>query len=240
VNEELQHNGDDETPTVPAAGWRRGVGFVLRAGEYWCVFLLGLLCWTAERRNLALVVGALLAAIAFYITHRLIYQGRPRKRWGWLGHFLAILGILVFFATMLIPTIGPTRERARLAKIEADLRRIESLFGWYRQLNGEYPSRLEDLADMLQDEYRGFDDPWGNAYRYGKLDDGRLVLYSLGPDGDDDGAEKEFDRVSLWYHRSSFPFNLMPGFIYNLTYESKLADIDGDIRLFAPSDSQGP
>jgi hypothetical protein len=236
MNEEVQHNRDDETATVPAVGCRRGVGFVLRAGEFYSVFLLGLLCYTAVRRNLALVVCALLAAVAFYIAHRLLYRGWPRKRWGWLWHFLAILGILFLVA---LARTGQYIEPARSIKAEADLRLIVSLSKWYREWNGEYPSQLEDLADFVPEGFCPVTDPWGNTYRHSKLDDGRRVIYSFGLDRDDDGAEKKFDLASLRYSRWCFPFNLMPGFIYNLTYESKLADIDGDIRLFLPDDSRG-
>lgn len=231
MNEDLPHDKNDDTRSATGVDWRRVVGVALRVGEYYCLFLLALLLYTSVRRNLALVLGVLFAAVAFYVAHRLLYRRRQRKRWIWLWHFLAVLGILFFAGagSMVHPV-----ELSRSIRAEADIRVISRWVEEYRESNGHYPAGLREAIDFLPEDDSLWQDPFGDTYKYRKLDDGRLVIYSLGPDRDDDGAQKEFDRASYRYSRRSYPFRSMPGFIYSLTYESTLADIDGDICLFLP------
>jgi hypothetical protein len=233
MSEDLPNSKTDDTPSATGVDWRRCVGIVLRLGQYYCVFLFVLLLGASFRRNLALVLGVFLCAVAFYVSHRLLYRGRARKKWIWLWHLLAVLGIL--FVVPAGSMVHPV-EYHRSIRAEADLRGISFLFEWYKESHGHYPPRLQDVEDLLPQEQRDFGDPFGDTYKYRKLDNGKVAIYSLGPDRDDDGAQKEFDRASYRYSRTCSPFRLMPGFIYNLTYESTLADIDGDICLFLPYD----
>ena len=233
MSEDLPNSKSDDTPSATRVDWRRCVGIVLRLGQYYCVFLFALLLCTSVRRNLALVLGVLAAVIAFYVAHRLLYRGRPRKRWRWLWHLLAVLGIL--FVVPAGSMVHPV-EYHRSIRAEADLRVISLWVEEYRESNGHYPVGLKDAMDWLPEDDSMWQDPFGDTYKYRKLDNGKVVIYSLGPDRNDDGARKEFDRAFYRYSRRCYPFRTMPGFIYNLTYESTLADIDGDICLVLPYD----
>lgn len=69
----------------------------------------------------------------------------------------------------------------RLARIACGLER-------YRLAEGSYPERLEDLSPrFIATVPRDVID--GGAFQYRRTDDGRLVLYSLGWNGQDDGGE---------------------------------------------------
>jgi hypothetical protein len=58
----------------------------------------------------------------------------------------------------------------------------------YRLRHGEYPVRLEELTpDLLAKVPIDFMD--GRPLRYRREDDGTFLLYSIGPDGRDDGGE---------------------------------------------------
>lgn len=110
---------------------------------------------------------------------------------------VVILGILAAFA---VPNIMNNPERARLTQAKHDIRTLESQLEMYRLDNHRYPTTdqgLEALVERPRSEPEppnwqegGYmrsvpTDPWGNAYQYLHPDDadGRIMIYSLGPDG---------------------------------------------------------
>jgi general secretion pathway protein G len=107
---------------------------------------------------------------------------------------VAILGTLV---TMAAPRYMHALHRSRIAAAVLDIRNIEKCILIFVTETGEFP---DSLADVGADQFR---DPWGNPYRYLRIDgagnsaggkqrkDHFLVpvnsdfdLYSMGPDGD--------------------------------------------------------
>jgi general secretion pathway protein G len=105
---------------------------------------------------------------------------------------VTILGIIVSIA---IPQYGKVREKAMIARAIGD---VDAL-GWdvmeYELRHGEFPNSLSAIGRG------GYEDPWGNPYRYLRIKGGSggagaqrkdrfLVpvnsdfdLYSMGPDG---------------------------------------------------------
>lgn len=111
---------------------------------------------------------------------------------------VVILGILAAFA---VPNIMSNPERARETKAEHDIRTLESQLEMYRLDNHRYPTTdqgLEALVERPTSEPEppnwkegGYmrslpSDPWGNEYQYldpEDTDDGRVMIYTYGPDG---------------------------------------------------------
>jgi general secretion pathway protein G len=104
----------------------------------------------------------------------------------------ALIGIV---AAIAVPIFGRVVERARLARLDADLRAIEIDLEDYQRAYDEYPDTLDQLKVPLPV------DPWGRSYQYlvfrgsgwrGQARKDRFLvpinsaydLYSLGPDGE--------------------------------------------------------
>ena len=105
---------------------------------------------------------------------------------------VAIMGVLAAIAT---PFYIGYRERARNAVAIIDLKTIERAIIMHVAENGQYPDTLAQVG------MGGVRDPWGNAYRYLRIDGGSAPpgkrrkdhfmvpvntdfdLYSMGPDG---------------------------------------------------------
>ncbi|MFV8836572.1 type II secretion system major pseudopilin GspG [Aquisalimonas sp.] len=121
---------------------------------------------------------------------------------------VVILGILAAFA---VPNIMSNPERARITQAESDIRTLESQLEMYRLDNHRYPTTDQGL-DALVERPRsqpeppnwqegGYmrsvpTDPWGNPYEY--LDpedaDGRVMIYTYGPDGRQGGDPEITNR----------------------------------------------
>ncbi len=121
---------------------------------------------------------------------------------------VVILGIL---AAIAVPNIMSNPEQARETRAEHDIRTIESQLEMYRLDNHRYPTTdqgLEALVERPTSEPEPADwkdggymrsvpsDPWGNEYQY--LDpedaDGRIMIYTYGPDGRRGGEPKITNR----------------------------------------------
>ena len=107
---------------------------------------------------------------------------------------IAVIGILAGIA---IPSYLSYRNNAKISQAITDLRLIEFEITDYFYENEEYPDSLSDIG---KDD---FFDPWGNPYRYLRLDGGKTEglngkrrrdknanpvnsdydLYSMGQDG---------------------------------------------------------
>lgn len=107
---------------------------------------------------------------------------------------LTIAGAIL--AVLFVVAVAVYRERSGSARIEeaiADIRDIETAIERYQAINFELPDTLADAGKNLVD-------PWGNPYRYARIDDangagsmrkdrghmpinGDYDLYSTGPDG---------------------------------------------------------
>jgi hypothetical protein len=103
--------------------------------------------------------------------------------WSFLGRIVA---------QSILPTIAVRSSCLSVLKqteIAMDLIR-------YKQKNDKFPDQLDSLSDLSQESMQ--DLYTGNLYFY-RADSDRFILYSAGPDGDDDGGIMNSLYYSGWY-----------------------------------------
>ena len=110
---------------------------------------------------------------------------------------VVILGIL---AAVAVPNIMSNPEQARDERARHDIRTLESQMEMYRLDNHRYPTTDQGLEALVERptsqpeppnwKEGGYmrsvpTDPWGNEYEYLDADDadGRIMIYTYGPDG---------------------------------------------------------
>ena len=109
---------------------------------------------------------------------------------------LVIMGLLI---SVVVPTVLNSADDARIQKVEADFKAIETALKIYRLDNYVYPTTEQGLvalveASTLEPEPRNFKtggylselplDPWGREYLYLSPGEyGEIDIYSLGADG---------------------------------------------------------
>ncbi|MCM8779519.1 MAG: type II secretion system major pseudopilin GspG [Candidatus Omnitrophica bacterium] len=129
-----------------------------------------------------------------------------------------ILGILV---GMVVPRLVGRSEEARIAAAKADIQgSIATALDLYEMDVGTYPEELKELCEKPSDEKKAkrwkgpylkkcaqegeevvIPDPWGNPYKYQfDRDKGTYLLYSFGPDEEDQGG-KGGDDISNLYEK---------------------------------------
>lgn len=109
---------------------------------------------------------------------------------------LVIMGLLI---SVVAPTVLNSADDARIQKVRADFKAIETALKIYRLDNYLYPSTEQGLVALvepssLEPEPRNFKsggylsevpvDPWGREYLYlSPGENGEVDIYSLGADG---------------------------------------------------------
>jgi general secretion pathway protein G len=127
-----------------------------------------------------------------------------------LIELLLVLMILAFLATIVVPKLSGTGEKARIKTTIAQIGMFETALERFRVDNGRYPSSDEGLQALVEqpancpnwdkEGYLGKEvplDPWGNAYRYvypGQHNARSFDIWSYGPDGQDGGE----DDINNW------------------------------------------
>lgn len=118
----------------------------------------------------------------------------PHRRGFSLVELLLTLGLVATLSAIVVPQFMDMLQRGKVAKAATDIAGMSMEIERFKDLNGRYPSGLADIG------LDGMIDPWGNAYRYMKIEgvkgvggmrkDRFLVpinsdfdLYSVGPDG---------------------------------------------------------
>ncbi|QBG35915.1 type II secretion system major pseudopilin GspG [Litorilituus sediminis] len=122
---------------------------------------------------------------------------------------IVILGIL---ASMVVPNLMGSQERANMQKAVSDVTALETSLSLYKMDNYDYPTTEQGLEALVQQtdiepEPRRFPedgyikrlpkDPWGNDYillnpgEHGKMD-----VFSAGPDGEA-GTEDDIGNWNL-------------------------------------------
>lgn len=109
---------------------------------------------------------------------------------------LAVVGILIVLASIMIPSIRPFLNQGKKSKTRADIARLEIAVQAYASDFGDYPADMNNasLTQLLTDinlyiantRWQGpylelkkeevslgqFVDPWGNGYKYENCTDG--------------------------------------------------------------------
>jgi len=123
---------------------------------------------------------------------------------------LVIMGLLI---SIVAPTVLNRADEARVQKVYADFKAIETALKIYRLDNYVYPTTEQGLealveASSLDPEPRNFKaggylqqlplDPWGRPYLYlSPGERGEIDIYTLGADGVAGGEDQNAD-VGNW------------------------------------------
>ncbi len=123
---------------------------------------------------------------------------------------VVILGIL---AALVVPKIMSNPDKARLVKVEQDIRAVETALKLYKLDNYIYPTTDQGLEALViktnippeprQWKHGGYlnsipIDPWGFPYNYLSPGvHGELDIYSFGADGQPDGIDVNAD-IGNW------------------------------------------
>ena len=130
-----------------------------------------------------------------------------------LVELMVVIVIIGLLATVVIVNVLPTRDKAMVEKVKADISLIEQGMEMYRLDMFNYPAAGEGLAALTAppaglaqpDRYRrgGYlkrlpDDPWGKPYQFANPGThGAIDIYSLGADGVP-GGEGENADIGNW------------------------------------------
>jgi general secretion pathway protein G len=126
-----------------------------------------------------------------------------------LVEILVVLVIMGLLISVVAPTVLNRADEARVSKVLADFKNIETALKIYRLDNYVYPTTEQGLealveASTLDPEPRNFKeggyleevplDPWGRPYLYmSPGEHGEVDLYSLGADGLTGGEDQSLD-----------------------------------------------
>jgi len=130
-----------------------------------------------------------------------------------LVEILVVLVIMGLLISVVAPTVLNRADEARVSKVLADFKNIETALKIYRLDNYVYPTTEQGLealveASTLEPEPRNFKeggyleevplDPWGRPYLYmSPGEHGEVDLYSLGADGLAGGEDQSLD-IGNW------------------------------------------
>lgn len=110
---------------------------------------------------------------------------------------IVILGIL---ASMVVPNLMGSQEKANLQKAVQDITALENSISMYKLDNYDYPTTEQGLEALVEEtdveplprrfQEGGYvkrlpNDPWGNEYQLlNPGENGKVDLFSMGPDGE--------------------------------------------------------
>jgi general secretion pathway protein G len=137
-----------------------------------------------------------------------------RKQTGFsLIEILVVLVIMGLLISVVAPTVLNSADDARVQKVQADFKSIETALKIYRLDNYTYPTTEQGLVALvepttLEPEPRNFKqggylsevpvDPWGRPYLYlSPGENGQVDIYSLGADGLPCGDDQNAD-IGNW------------------------------------------
>src|SRR3990167_7519970 len=127
-----------------------------------------------------------------------------RKSQGFtLIEIMVVVVILGILASLIVPKIMSSPEKARIVKVKQDILCIQSALDLYKLDNAVYPTTDQGLQalvtkpsiDPIPRNWKSDGylqqipvDPWGEPYQYVN-DNENLRIFSYGPKGKDSGTE---------------------------------------------------
>ena len=113
---------------------------------------------------------------------------------------MVVIVIIGLIATMVVPNIIGSQDRANVQKAVADITSLETNLKMYKMDNYNYPTTEQGLEALVsetdveplprrfpEDGYitRLPSDPWGNEYQLlNPGENGKIDIFSMGPDGE--------------------------------------------------------
>lgn len=144
----------------------------------------------------------------------MLHRFRGRRSAGFtLIEVMVVVAILAILAAVVVPRIMDEPAKARQAKVQQDIRAIESALDLYKLDNYRYPTTDQGLEALVDKPTGGPEpesykdggylrelprDPWGNPYQYLQPGEhGDVDIYSLGADGTPGGQGNNAD-IGNW------------------------------------------
>lgn len=138
---------------------------------------------------------------------------RSRQGGFTLIEVLVVVVILGLMASIVVPRIMGSQDKAMITKARQDIRAIETAMDMYRLDNFAYPSTEQGIEALVerptgQPEPRNYQqggylsqlpmDPWGRPYQYRNPGvHGEIDVYTLGADGAPGGEGMDAD-IGNW------------------------------------------
>jgi general secretion pathway protein G len=140
-------------------------------------------------------------------------RNSPKNTQGFsLLELMVVIVILGILASMIVPNLMGSTERANVQKAVTDITALETQLSMYKMDNYNYPTSEQGLEALVtetdieplprrfpEDGYlkRLQNDPWGNEYQLlNPGEQGKVDLFSMGPDGEA-GTEDDIGNWNL-------------------------------------------
>lgn len=144
------------------------------------------------------------------------FTGLRRQGGFSLIEIMVVVIIIGLLASIVAPAVLDRADEARLQKVQADFKAIQTALKLYRIDNYVYPSSEQGLEALVErptiaPEPRNWkqggyldelpQDPWGSPYQYLSPGETRdYDIYTLGADGVSGGQDQNAD-ISVWDER---------------------------------------
>jgi len=141
------------------------------------------------------------------------YNAKHKQSKGFtLLEVMVVIVILGILASMVVPNLMGSQDRANMQKAVSDITALETSLSLYKMDNYNYPSTEQGLEALVtqsdidpaprrfpEDGYvkRLPNDPWGNEYQLlNPGEHGKMDVFSMGPDGEA-GSEDDIGNWNL-------------------------------------------
>ncbi|MFT5758244.1 MAG: general secretion pathway protein G [Alteromonadaceae bacterium] len=148
------------------------------------------------------------------MNHKERYKRKsPKNTQGFsLLELMVVIVILGILASMIVPNLMGSTDRANVQKAVSDITTLETSLSMYKMDNYNYPTSEQGLESLVtetdidplprrfpEDGYvkRLPNDPWGNAYQLlNPGEQSKMDVFSMGPDGEA-GTEDDIGNWNL-------------------------------------------
>lgn len=112
-----------------------------------------------------------------------------------LLEIMIVIAILGLIASVVVIRVMDSLAKARVNTARLKMGEVSKALDMYAIDRGGYPTQSEGLAELVTPRegralLKDANDPWGRELRYQLDAEGRPVLHSMGPDGQD-GTEDD-------------------------------------------------
>jgi general secretion pathway protein G len=136
----------------------------------------------------------------------------PKNKGFTLLEMMVVIVILGILASMVVPNLMGSQDKANLQKAVSDINALETSLSMYKLDNYNYPSTEQGLEALTNETdieplprrfpEEGYvkrlpQDPWGNDYQLlNPGENGKIDIFTMGPDGEA-GTEDDIGNWNL-------------------------------------------